>query len=234
MCVNSFLSGLSGAAVLAAVEVLLVAVALIVAPRNRRPAAALAWILLIALLPVIGIVLFAVIGSPKLPRSRRDQQRQVSQRIEERTKDLDDVDLGPSIPRWLPSVVKLNQNVGAMPLLEGNTVRLITDYSDQLAALVAAVEGARRQVHVEFYLLSYDDSTAPLFAALREAVERGVTVRVLLDHLGSLPYPGYRRTRRELTEMGAQWHLMLPVQPWRGRYQRPDLRNHRKLLVVDG
>ena len=59
-------------------------------------------------------------------------------------------------------------------------------------------------------------------------------VRVLLDHLGNFPYPGYRRTIRRLKAMGVQWHLMLPFQPWRLLIQRPDLRNHRKLLVIDG
>src|SRR5690606_23924948 len=50
----------------------------------------------------------------------------------------------------------------------------------------------------------------------------------------SYQYPGFRATVRRLREMGVQWHLMLPFQPLRGRIQRPDLRNHRKLLVVDG
>ena len=65
-------------------------------------------------------------------------------------------------------------------------------------------------------------------------MQRGVTVRVLLDHIASLRVRGYRRTKRRLKPMGADWHLLLPVQPFRGRYQRPDLRNHRKVLVVDG
>ena len=100
--------------------------------------------------------------------------------------------------------------------------------------MIAAVEDARRYLHVEFYILIYDATTASFFAALGDAVRRGVTVRVLLDHLGSRPYPGYRRTRKELERLGIQWRLMLPVQPYRGLYQRPDLRNHRKLLVADG
>jgi cardiolipin synthase len=61
-----------------------------------------------------------------------------------------------------------------------------------------------------------------------------VTVRVLLDHIASLRTPDYKRTTRRLTAIGAKWQLMLPVQPLRGKYQRPDLRNHRKLLIVDG
>ena len=51
---------------------------------------------------------------------------------------------------------------------------------------------------------------------------------------GNFQYPGYRATIRRLQRMGVQWRLMLPFQPLRGRIQRPDLRNHRKLLVVDG
>ena len=82
--------------------------------------------------------------------------------------------------------------------------------------------------------MALDGTTRPFFAALERAVGRGVRVRLLVDHLGSLKYPGFRRARRELTRIGVDWHLMLPVQPLRGRYQRPDLRNHRKLMVIDG
>jgi cardiolipin synthase len=59
-------------------------------------------------------------------------------------------------------------------------------------------------------------------------------VRVLLDHWANRRKPMYKKTVKRLNEMGAQWYLMLPVQPFKGKYQRPDLRNHRKLLVVDG
>lgn len=231
---QKFLDGLTGAGVLTALGVVLVVVALIVAPRNRRPSSALAWVLLITLLPFIGIVLFAVIGSPKLPQSRRDKQQHMDDLIEERAQNLNDLSQNHETPPWLPSVARLNQATGALPLLEGNDARLITTFEDQLATLTAAVEGSRDYLHVEFYILSYDTTTAPFFAALGDAVRRGVTVRVLLDHLGSRGCPGYRRTRRELDQLGVEWHLMLPVQPLRGRYQRPDLRNHRKLLVADG
>ena len=59
-------------------------------------------------------------------------------------------------------------------------------------------------------------------------------MRVLLDHWANRGKPFYKKTLKRLDAMGAQWHLMLPVQPFKGKYQRPDLRNHRKLLVVDG
>lgn len=226
-------STLTGAGLLSLLTIVLIVVAVIIVPRGRRPSSALAWILLITLLPIIGIVLFAIIGSPKLPRSRRDRQQHMDELIEERSRDRDEVSGEPGLPPWLPSVAHLNQTVGAMPLLDDNEASLLTTFADQLAALTTAVERARRYVHVEFYILTFDAATAPFFAALGDAVRRGVTVQVLFDHLGSRPY-AYRKTRRELDRLGVQWRLMLPVQPYRGRYQRPDLRNHRKLLVADG
>jgi cardiolipin synthase len=69
---------------------------------------------------------------------------------------------------------------------------------------------------------------------MEEAVQRGVVVRVLLDHVAGLRTVGYRATRRRLTSIGVKWHLMLPFAPLQRKYERPDLRNHRKLLVVDG
>src|SRR3954447_21184775 len=76
-------TGLSGTGVLVVLEVLLVAVALVIAPRNREPSSALAWVLLMALIPLVGIVLFALIGSPKLPHKRRAKQRNANELIEE-------------------------------------------------------------------------------------------------------------------------------------------------------
>jgi len=84
------------------------------------------------------------------------------------------------------------------------------------------------------YILSLDHTTASFFDALANAVKRGVTVRVLMDHIQSLRQPGYKETLARLTAAGVKWELMLPLQPLKGKWQRPDLRNHRKLLIVDG
>lgn len=228
------ISGLSGTGLLVALEVVLVAVALVVAPRNRPPSSALAWVLLITVLPLLGVLLFALIGSPKLPHKRRAMQQRMDERIEEVARQVGPVQPGEDAPPWLPSVARLVESVGAMPLLEDNAARMVMGFPSQLETLVAAVDAAERYVHVEFYILIRDTTTQPFFDALERAVRRGVDVRVLLDHMGTRPYPGYRRTKQTLTGLGVAWSLMLPVQPLKGRWQRPDLRNHRKLLVVDG
>jgi cardiolipin synthase len=209
-------------------------IAIIVVPRNRKPTSATAWLLAIFLLPYLGVVLFLLIGSYKLPKNRRTKQLEINQFIIDSTDGIEWVSRVHPWPPWLESVVNLNRNLGAMPLVGGNSASLIADYQESLDAMIGAVNEATRYVHVEFYILSCDQTTAPFFDALERAVKRGVVVRVLLDHIASLRMRGYRRTIRRLTEIGAKWELMLPIQPLKGKYQRPDLRNHRKLLIVDG
>jgi cardiolipin synthase len=209
-------------------------VAIIIIPRNRRPTSATAWLLAVYFIPYIGWLFFLLIGSFKLPKQRRLRQQQVNEFILESTEGMERVRRDAPWPPWLGSVVTLNRNLGAMPLVGGNTSLLIGDYQGSLDAMTDAVNEATRYVHVEFYILSWDQTTGPFFDALEAAVKRGVVVRVLLDHVASLRTRDYKRTIKRLTSMGAQWQLMLPVQPFKRKYQRPDLRNHRKLLVIDG
>ncbi|MFT4123055.1 MAG: cardiolipin synthase [Microbacteriaceae bacterium] len=209
------------------------AMALIYVPRNRRPQTALAWLLAIYFIPGLGVILFLVLGSARLPRARRRKQREVDELIRTATAGLDDSGV-ERWPPWFRSSVALARTLGAIPLSGGNAARLWPDDAQALAAMVRAVDGARRTVNAEFYILLLDETSEPFFDALERARRRGVAVRVMLDHLGSRGYPGWRRTIRRLDETGVDWRLLLPFQPWRGKVQRPDLRNHRKLLVVDG
>ncbi|WP_295784273.1 cardiolipin synthase [uncultured Microbacterium sp.] len=208
--------------------------AIIIVPRNRRPTAAMAWLLAIYFIPFVGVLLFLLIGNPRLPRKRRRKQTDINRYIHDTSASLDFGTLRPNAPQWFRSLVQLNRNLGAMPIAGDNAATLIADYQQSLDAMADAIRQAKRYVHVEFYILQTDDSTDNFFRALEEAAQRGVVVRVLLDHWANRGKPRYKQTLRRLDAMGAHWHLMLPVQPLRGRYQRPDLRNHRKLLVIDG
>jgi len=208
--------------------------AIIIVPRNRRPTAAMAWLLAIYFIPYIGVLLFLTIGNPRLPRARRKKQQQLNDYIRRTSHGLDLGTLRPDAPPWFTQLVRLNRNLGAMPLSGDNGARIIAGYEDSIAEMAAAIRAAETYVHVEFYILQSDATTDDFFRALEEVAARGVTVRVLLDHWANRGKPFYKQTCRRLDAMGADWHLMLPVKPLRGHYQRPDLRNHRKLLVVDG
>lgn len=215
-------------------DVVIRVLAVVFVPKNRRPATATAWLLAIFFIPYAGLIAFLLFGSTKLPRRRRLKQQQVDRYVMDATQGIQVATERPDWPPWFASLAALNRRLGAMPLLGGNTARLFGDYDRSIHEMTETVRTATSFAHVEFYILSFDATTAPFFAAMEDAVRRGVTVRVLLDHIASLRVRGYRRTIRKLKAIGVEWHLLLPIQPWRGRYQRPDLRNHRKVLVVDG
>ncbi|WP_434810772.1 cardiolipin synthase [Microbacterium sp. bgisy189] len=216
------------------VDITIRILAVIVVPRNRRPTAAMAWLLAIYFIPIVGVFLFLLIGNPRLPRKRRKMQQQINEQITELSAGLDFGTLRPYAPKWFQSLVELNRNLGAMPLAGDNGAQLISDYQQSIDAMADAIRAAERYVHVEFYILQADASTDNFFRALEEVAARGVIVRVLLDHWANRSKPYYAETRRRLDAMGAHWRLMLPIQPLKGKFQRPDLRNHRKLLVIDG
>jgi cardiolipin synthase len=209
-------------------------VAIIVVPRNRRPTSGMAWLLAIFLIPYIGALIFLLIGFRTLPKRRVEMQAEINQFILDSTAGMERVQRDHPWPGWLESVVALNRKLGSMPLVGDNRARLHGDYEETLAAMAADIDKARKYVHVEFYILSLDHTTGPFFDALENAVKRGVTVRVLMDHIQSMRKPGFKETKRRLTASGVQWELMLPLQPFKGKWQRPDLRNHRKLVIVDG
>jgi cardiolipin synthase len=131
-------------------------------------------------------------------------------------------------------VVQQNQTLTQLPAVGGNTATLIGDYQGSIDAMAAEIDTAKSFVHVEFFIVAWDDTTRGFFAAMERAVARGVTVRLLADHISSKRVAKSDETFAELDRIGVKWAWMLPVMPFKGKYQRPDLRNHRKIVVVDG
>lgn len=209
-------------------------IAIIVVPRNRKPTAGMAWLLAIFFIPFVGIILFLLIGNPKLPRAVRAKQAEVNRFLRETTAGVERVTDQSTWPGWFTGLVNLNWRLGSLPMVGGNSATLHHDYQETLDAMTAAVASARSTVHVQSYIFELDDTTQPFFDALAAAIQRGVNVRVMLDHIAAVRSKGGKRTVAAFTEMGAEWTYMLPVQPLKGKYQRPDLRNHRKILVIDG
>jgi cardiolipin synthase len=223
-----------GAVLLIVLHAAIVFVSAVYIAGNRRPSAAIAWVLAIIFIPYLGALAFLLVGFGRLPRRRRDKQREVNELILARTHGLEQLSHRDEWPEWLVSAVTLNRNLGALPMVGGNRAELLPDYHGSIAAMTEAVDLATEYVHVQFYILVRDSVTQPLFDALARARARGVRVNVLSDHLAGLRLPRRKETLAAFEEMGAQWRAMLPLRPFRGQWRRPDLRNHRKLLVVDG
>lgn len=203
-------------------------------PEGRKPGSSNAWLLAILVLPFVGLPLFLLMGSPYINRRRHQVQQDATAMTGDVHADLPDLPAGEDVGSELTSMVKLNRRLTGMPALPGKIVDLHTDYQTSFHRMADAIDQAKEYVHVEVYITAWDASTDVFFAALERATARGVKVRLLFDHVGSWKYPGYLSLGRRLTDIGVDWHLMLPLQPWRWRFRRPDLRNHRKLVIIDG
>lgn len=229
---------ISAGFIFAIIDLIIRVIAIIVVPRNRKPSVGIAWLMAIFLIPYVGVIAFLLLGSFRLPAKRMERQQKVTTYINMAVSSVEVEPTHHNDPPWFDSVVALNRTYTAMPLISDNEVVLQGSYEETILAMAAEIDTAEKWVHIEFYILACDHTTRPIFDALDRAVARGVSVRILLDHIASIRVPGYRKhtlTRlKALANAGAEWHYMLPVRPWRGEYQRPDLRNHRKLLIVDG
>jgi cardiolipin synthase A/B len=210
-------------------------IALILVPRgDRKPTAAMAWLLLIFLLPFVGLLLFLLIGSFRLPQKRRDEQERINGAIRESVRAQHLQTMEADWPRWFQRVVQQNEALTALPASTGNEATLYGDYQGSIDAMAAEIDTAQSFVHVEFFIVAWDDTTRGFFSAMERAVARGVTVRMLIDYVSTRRLGNCKATLAELDRIGVKWEWMLPVMPLKGKYQRPDLRNHRKIVVVDG
>ena len=202
-------------------------------PEGRRPSSSTAWLLAILVLPYIGLPLFLLMGSPYINKRRHLRQQTANAQV---------TNVQHSVPNFVPddlspeiqSMFQLNRTLTGMPAVTGTNHGVHSDYQATIKAMADAVDNATAYVHVEIYIMAWDDTTDVFFQALARAVLRGVKVRLLLDHVGSWKYPGFYRLGSRLSAIGVEWHLMLPLKPWRWRFRRPDLRNHRKMLIIDG
>jgi len=199
-------------------------------PRGRKPTAATAWLLAIFLLPgIIGWLLYVIIGSTTLSKQRRARQITINSLVADAAKQH----IKHTLPDSIRSFTTLNQNLSQFPVTGGNAMTVITDYGAIISRIVDDIDQSRYYVYIESYITALDHGTEPLFQALERAVGRGVKVYVLFDAIGSRKFSSYKLMRDRLSDHGIKWRTMLPLSLIPHRYNRPDLRNHRKLIAID-
>ncbi len=202
--------------------------------RRRRPAAAMAWLLIIFFLPWAGIVLYALIGRHRLTRRRSRQHARMLERLRDVTGKLEKLS---HVERPLPgpvatAAVALAQKLSHIPILGGNDLKIVTNTSDVIDRLAADIDSAEQHVHLLFYIFEPDASGRRIAEALIRAARRGVKCRVLADAVGSRAL--FKKLAPELADKGVEIHEALHVGIFRRRLARLDMRNHRKLAVIDG
>ncbi len=230
--------------------------ALLYVPQRRPPNAARAWLLLIFFLPWAGLILYSLIGRAYLPRRRFEVQKQLAElvrRIAPRSAALTTALAGEStaasraagrpsrddparalrsLAAELVPAVRLADRLSEFPLTSGNAFTLLPHYDAAIERIVDEIAGAHHYVHLLFYIFENDEVGARVTDALEAAARRGVAVRVLMDAIGSRA--GLAHLGPRLRAAGAEVVAVMPLRLWGPNAARFDLRNHRKIVVVDG
>ncbi len=208
--------------------------ALFYVPQRRPPNAARAWLLLIFFLPWPGVLLYLLIGRAYLPRRRFEAQKRIvdlARRLTPRSPALD-AELTRIVAPELAPAARLADELSEFPPVGGNDFELLPHYDAAIERIVEEIGQAQRFVHLLFYIYENDEVGARVTEALVAAARRGVAVRVLMDAIGSRR--GLARQAPRLREAGAEVVAVMPLRLWGPNAARLDLRNHRKIVVVDG
>ena len=206
---------------------------LFVIPMRRSPAVARGWLLMIFFLPITGLVLFLLIGRVRLPAWRMERQKEVRNRLAlmaDRLRHSPNF-IQPKLSGHLDQAVKLADNLGRLPILGGNSAELLSHYVGAIDRLIADIDAAEHHVHLLFYIFANDATGHRVIDALARAVKRGVRCRVLMDTVGT--GKAVRVLLPRMAELGIAAYSMLPVGLFRRKTARFDLRNHRKIAIVD-
>lgn len=187
--------------------------------QKRSPASTMAWLLFVLFLPYVGVPFYLMLGGRKLHRMARRKARVYEPSPSRQTCPVD------------RNTEKFLLSYGVPPASPGNQVELLTDGEQAFHRFVRLIDQATSTIHITTYILGRDEVGKEIVARLARRAAAGVSVRLLLDDLGSWRIG--KRYLAPLVREGAKVAYFMPVLhvPFRGR---ANLRNHRKIVVVDG
>lgn len=198
---------------------------------KKEPTSAVAWCLAVLLMPLVGALLFWMFGYNRVHRQirkKRAHHAHFHQRHPPQQREADQE--APAQPA-APEVARQALHANAYPVSFGNAVALHHDTTKAFMALLDAIHQAKQHVHLEFFSVHGDETGTRLLELLSEKARAGVEVRLLLDAVGSLYLR--RKSLAELREAGGKVAYFFPLNRLRSLVQ-VNLRNHRKIVVVDG
>jgi cardiolipin synthase len=198
---------------------------------KKETTSALAWCLLVFFLPIFGSIFFLLFGYQQvhlpLMRKRRHKKRF---RLSAASAPAEGDAAGPPDEGW-GGMARLARRFGGPPVAQGNHVTFYYEGTPAFDAMLDAVRSAKHHVHLEYFIFKNDGIGRTFLDLLAEKARQGVEVRLLYDAMGSRKL--HRADLEALRAAGGRTNLFLPVNPFR-RHIQVNLRDHRKILVVDG
>lgn len=202
----------------------------IVLLRRKEPAATLAWIFAIILMPFVGALGFLFFGNTRLQRQvsrHRERKKRVRVRLAEIVRNLE----SPIDVKGQLQLYRLLEQINSMAPTKGNEIDAFTDIAANYDLQIAAINAAKHHVHIQYYIFQADDSGKRFREALVAAAQRGVQIRFLYDAVGCLQVPA--RFFAPMQAAGVEMASFIPVRLFTNRWIF-NFRNHRKILIVDG
>ena len=214
---------------------LLVVIRVLLRP-NREASSRVAWIVVILALPVLGIVAYILLGETNIGRKRVTRMRSVISELPDvnHVAGADAANLHDDVPWHYVHLFQAGKTVNGFDPVEGNRAQLTADSNAAIDSIVADIDGANEHVHLLFYIWLPDNNGLKVVDALNRAAARGVTCRAMADSLGSRVMIASDHWKK-MQSSGVKLASALPIgnlllRPLRGRI---DLRNHRKIVVID-
>lgn len=203
--------------------------------RRLTASASLAWLAIIFFLPVVGLGFYLLIGDARLGKRRMRSYQRVGSltRTAARMAMIDSRKRRPDVGPDLVPVVLQAERISGNPIVGGNHVELLADTIGTIDRVIADLDAAKHHIHMVYYIFRADTLGCRVCDALERAAGRGVAVRLLVDAVASRHFLRGERIHK-LREVGVDVRASLPVAPFRRPLWRLDLRNHRKLTIVDG
>lgn len=199
---------------------------------RRDPRSTVIWMAVSLALPIVGAWLYWVLGINRIERKaiRLGKREKPFETFDRSHVDAASDDQRQAVGH-LVSLRKIADRVTRMPLLSGNAIEPLHNGEQAYPRMLEAIGRAERSITLVSYIFDWDDVGREFVAALDAAAERGARVHVLVDGVGVLG--SFSRMGRLLQQSGAEVAAFFPVRFPLGRV-RLNLRNHRKILVVDG
>ena len=203
---------------------------------HRDPASRIAWIVVVLSLPAVGILAYILVGETNIGRSRIKRMRKVLSLLPDvaDVQGADAASLQVNVPPLNEHLFQAGQSINGFKPVGGNRAHLLKNSNAAIDSMVADIDAAQDHVHLLFYIWLPDNNGLKIVEALKRASARGVTCRAMADDMGSRVMVKSEHWQA-MRNAGIRLARALPIgnpllRPFKGRI---DLRNHRKIIVID-
>lgn len=205
-------------------------VIVVVLSENRNPVKSMAWVLVLLLLPVVGLVIYLIFGRnlkgiSLISRSHLRELRRMHNPPEF------DSEAVTGLSEESQQLISLIGKLSRPHLFVGNNIDVFTSGKEKFEALMRDIREARHYIHVQYFIIEDDKTGSEFLALLMEKAREGVQVKVLYDYVGSFYFRP--RVLRRMREAGIDVHPFLKL-TFTQFANRVNWRNHRKIVVIDG